>query len=171
MSDNLKVPEVEQLTYINVPPERVYQTLTTGEGWDAWFTDGTTVDPKPGGTIRFRWKNFGAGRWTIEDGGPVLAVEPNRKFVFQWHSGSVPTTISVELEKRGPGTFLRLTESGYPPTPEDLKTCVGSAAGWGEAMTLLKFYLEHGVTYGEAPPSPEEDEAEEGEAPADEEES
>ena len=27
------------------------------------------------------------------------------------------------------------------------------AAGWGEALTLLKFYLEHGVTYGEVPPA------------------
>ena len=23
--------------------------------------------------------------------------------------------------------------------------------GWGEALTLLKHYLEHGVTYGEVP--------------------
>ena len=25
------------------------------------------------------------------------------------------------------------------------------ATGWGEALALLKFYLEHGVVYGEVP--------------------
>ena len=69
------VPNVEHVTYIDAPIERVYETLTTADGWDSWFTDGTTLDAVPGGQIHFRWVNFGADRVTVEDGGPVLEVE------------------------------------------------------------------------------------------------
>lgn len=147
----MQIPDVEHATYIGVPPAVVFETLTTGEGWDAWFTDGTTVNALPDGEIRLRWKDFGADRSTSEDGGPILAVEAGKRFVFQWSPGSQPTTVSIELEERGPGTIVRVRESGYPDTPSDLEACIGCAVGWGEALTLLKFYLEHGVTYGEAP--------------------
>lgn len=150
--EELRVPKIEHATYINTPPERVYRTLTTGEGWDAWFTKGTKVDPRPGGTILLRWENSGAGRWTTEDGGPVLEAEPNRKLAFQWGPGSCPTTVDITLERIGPGTLVSLVESGYPLSNSDLEACLGCAVGWGEALTLLKFYLEHGVTYGEVPP-------------------
>jgi uncharacterized protein YndB with AHSA1/START domain len=146
-----RVPDIEHIVYIHASPERVYKILTTGAGWDAWFTQGTTVDPGPGGQIRLRWQNFGAGHWTMEDGGPVLEAVPNRKFVFQWSPASTPTTVTITLEQQGPGTLVRLVESGYKLTDSDLAALVNCATGWGEALTLLKFYLEHGLTYGEVP--------------------
>jgi uncharacterized protein YndB with AHSA1/START domain len=145
------LPNIEHITYINTSPELIYKTLTTGEGWDAWFTQGTEVDAKSGGYIRLRWQNFGAGHWATEDGGPVLEAEPNQKFVFQWSPGSSPTTVSIKLHKLGAGTLLKLVESGYSSSENDVAAFIGCATGWGEALTLLKFYLEHGVTYGEVP--------------------
>lgn len=143
--------DIDHTTYIKASPEEIYKMLTTGEGWDAWFTAGTTVDPRPGGKIQLRWKNFGAGRWTMEDGGPVLEAERNHKFTFQWSPGSSPTKVSFTLNKLGPGTLLQITESGYSLTDSDIAVCVDSAVGWGEALTLLKFYLEHKLTYGKVP--------------------
>ncbi|WP_284645270.1 hypothetical protein [Paenibacillus silviterrae] len=35
---------IQHRTFVNVSPNVVYGTLTTGEGWDAWFTQGTTVE-------------------------------------------------------------------------------------------------------------------------------
>jgi uncharacterized protein YndB with AHSA1/START domain len=149
------MPDIEHSTYIAVLPETVFDAITTGAGWDAWFTDGTTVDPVPGGHITLRWRDFGAGRWTTEDGGPVIDVEPSKRFVFQWSPGSKPTTVSFGLEPRGPGTIVRLRETGYSTTDEDVEACIGCAVGWGEALTLLKFFLEHGATYGAVPPPKE----------------
>jgi uncharacterized protein YndB with AHSA1/START domain len=146
------IPDIEHSTYIAAAPERVFEAITTGAGWDSWFTEGTTVDAVPGGEITLRWKDFGAGRWTTEDGGPVVAVEPGTRFVFQWSPGSQPTTVSFDLERYGPGTVVTLRESGYANTEEDAEACVGCAVGWGEALTLLKFFLEYGVTYGAVPP-------------------
>jgi len=147
----IKVPDIEHSTYINVSPDRVYESVTTGKGWDGWFTQGTTVDPKPGGEIRLQWRNFGAGRWTMEDGGPVLEAKPNREFSFQWFPAGHSTTVTLTLDSLGSGTFVKLVEKGYALNEEDLAILVGCAVGWGEALTLLKFYLERGLTYGEVP--------------------
>jgi hypothetical protein len=46
---------------------------------------------------------------------------------------------------------VTVTESGHTTSPRDLEALVECASGWGEALTLLKVYLEHGITYGEVP--------------------
>ena len=151
MATGTSLPDIVHSTYIAVAPDEVYKTLTSGEAWDAWFTEGATVDARKGGSIQFRWKDFGAERWTTEDGGPVLQAIPNSKFSFQWSPGQNPTTVCITLHAQGPGTLVKLVESGYSCEDQDLKVFVGCATGWGEALTLLKFYLEHGVTYGSVP--------------------
>lgn len=149
--NDIEIPNIEHSTYIDVSPDRVYRILTTGSGWDQWFTKGTFVDPKRGGEIRFRWKEFGASCWTLEDGGPVLEVEPDRRFSFQWNPAGHPTTVTFDLEILGKGTLVKLIEHGYRANKEDLVAMIGCSVGWGEALTLLKFYLEHGITYGTVP--------------------
>lgn len=137
------MPEIKQRTYIKVSPERVYETLTTGDGWNAWFTDETTVDLD--GEIRLSWRDFGVEKEDIEDGGPVLEAVPNESFVFGWSPGEDMTTVSFTLEPCRDGTLVSLRESSYTTSEKDLNACVNCATGWGEALTLLKFYLEHGM--------------------------
>ncbi|HET7628086.1 MAG TPA: SRPBCC domain-containing protein [Bacillales bacterium] len=137
------MPEISHETYIQAPPEKVYETLTTAAGWNAWFTDGTTVDLE--GDIRFRWQNFGSERKTIEDGGPVLEAVPYKKFTFQWFPGETLCTVSLKLAPYKEGTLLSIHETGYSTSDRDLSAMANCAAGWGEAMTLLKFYLERGI--------------------------
>ena len=145
------LPDIIQQTYIDVPPATVYQTLSTAEGWDQWFTEGTSLDPVAGGKIHLRWKNFGAGRYTVEDQGLVLAAVPNRLFSFNWTPGVTQTRVTFALQALADGTLLTVTESGYKNTATDLKTYMGCATGWGEALTLLKVFLEHDVIYGQVP--------------------
>jgi uncharacterized protein YndB with AHSA1/START domain len=151
MTEAIQLPPIHYNTYIDAPPERVYDTLTTPSGWDAWFTQGAEVDPRPGGYMLFRWVNFKVDRYTAESRGPVLEADRPRRFVFQWTPGDSTTTIEFDLEPLGPGTVLTVTESGHTTSPKDLEALVECASGWGEAVTLLKFYLEHGITYGHVP--------------------
>ncbi len=151
MSNAPKLPAIKHTTYIRTPPEKIYDALTTGAGWDAWFTQGTEVDARPGGSMTLRWMDFGADRYKGEAGGPVLEAERPRRFVFQWTPGDSTTTIEFELEPLGPGTLLRVTESGHAMTQRDLEALVECAAGWGEALTLLKMYFEYGLTYSCVP--------------------
>ncbi|MBW8349949.1 SRPBCC domain-containing protein [Bacillus sp. IITD106] len=75
--------------YIKASPEKVYKTLTTAEGWNAWFTDHTVfyLDENGEGKINFRWSNYGIQKENIEDGGAILAADPNKSFIFQWSPG------------------------------------------------------------------------------------
>lgn len=141
-----QLPPIKHKTFIAASPSDVYAVLTSAEGWDAWFTNGTTIDARPGGQIRFQWVDFGPDRITTEDGGQVLDAVPAKRLTFQWTPGTGPTTVSIELHPSGAGTTVELTETGH--VTEEPDVFAGCASGWGEALTLLKFYIEHRVTYG-----------------------
>lgn len=138
---------ISQATFIRATPEHVYTLLTTGEGWDAWFTSGAKVEPWPGGEIRFRWRNWGPDHIDADDFGAVVEAQEPRRFAFRWHPDGpdYATTVEIDLEPSGEGTVARLRESGYCNTASGIQSMVGCATGWGEAMTLLKFYVEHGI--------------------------
>jgi hypothetical protein len=57
--------------------------------------------------------------------------------------------VSFTLEPFKSGTILTVIETGYSNSERDVRACLGCATGWGEALTLLKFFIEHGITYGE----------------------
>ena len=141
------LPAIKHSTFIKTTPERVFETLTSAEGWDAWFTKGTTLNLGSGGEFIMRWKDWGPGRVTTEDRVKVLEIVPNEKFVFQWNMHEGGTTVTFTLEPRENGTVLQITDAGY----ESMDYFMECATGWGEALTLLKFYLEHGIIYGKVP--------------------
>lgn len=142
-------PVVEHATFIDAPPAEVYRALATSEGLDAWFTTGAEVDARPGGHIRFRWRDFGVDRISAEDGGPVLEAKPGEVFAFHWSPAGEdhPTTVRVTLRPYGRGTRVDLEESGFPPGDGGLKAALLVGVGWGEALTLLKYHLEQGEGY------------------------
>lgn len=134
-------------TIVRAPRERVYDALTRAEELDAWFTSGAAIDARPGGEMVWRWAEWGPDRVTAEDRGPVLeAVRPER-FVFGWQDRLGGTIVEVDFDEHAEGTLVRLREHGYPDTPEGWEELMSCATGWGEALTLLKFHVEHGVRY------------------------
>jgi len=145
-----RIPEaIEHVTYVNAPPEKVYDAIATSEGLDAWFTTGAIVDARPNGRILFRWQDWGPDHFTGEDGGPVLEAQRPARFIFQWRPDqpSYATTVEIDFEARAGGTVMRLREHGYEDTPSGRHKMLECACGWGEALTLLKFYIEHGIRY------------------------
>jgi uncharacterized protein YndB with AHSA1/START domain len=140
---------IRQRTFIAATPETVFDTITSAEGWNAFFTTGMELQAKPDGRIVFRWDNWGPDHYTLDAPGKVLEVTPPNRFVFQW--GRKPTTITFDLEPADGGTILEITEVGYTNTLEGRRHMLECACGWGEAATLLKFWLEHGVVYGRVP--------------------
>lgn len=136
-------------TLVRATPEPVYDAIATAEGLDAWFTYGAVVDARPGGHIQFCWKDWGFDKYTGENGGPVLEAQRPARFVFQWKvdTDSYNTTVEIDFEPVEEGTLVRLVEYSYEDTPTGLKDMLARASGWGEALTLMKFYVEHGVKY------------------------
>lgn len=141
--------EIRYATFVRRTPEEVYDAIASSAGLDGWFTTGAEVDARPGGRIAFRWSEFGPDKVTASDGGPVLEADRPRRFVFQWHPDSEAyfTTVEIDFEPVEGGTVIRLREHGYHDTPGGLRAMLECAAGWGEALTLWKFYVEHGVGY------------------------
>ena len=141
--------EIVHDIFVRASPEKVYDGLATAAGLDGWFTEGATVDARAGGEIRFRWKEWGPNKVTGSDGGPVLEAERPRRFVFQWRPDdeSYATTVEITFEPVEGGAVVRLRERGYHDTPNGLKAMLDCAAGWGEALALWKFYVEHGLRY------------------------
>ncbi|MHA1198073.1 MAG: SRPBCC family protein [Candidatus Heimdallarchaeaceae archaeon] len=143
--------EIIHSTIIKAPIEKVYDAISTAEGLDAWFTQGAKVDRKVGGTIYFKWESDrqDVQSGIIEDGGPILEVNRPHSFVFQWSpdSNSYKTTVDIKIKEEERGTVISVREKGFEDTPEGRKSFVGCATGWAEAFTMMKYYLEHGITY------------------------
>jgi len=72
-----------------------------------------------------------------------------QRFVYEWpgEEKRTLTTVEIVLEEREGGTLLRLREYGFLDTDGGRKHMVGNATGWGEALALVKIWLEHGIHY------------------------
>ena len=142
--------KIKHQVFIKAEPEKVYDTVTSAEGWDAFFTHGMELEPKAGGKIIWRWKDYGPNFYNVEAHGKVLKADRPRLFVFKWFpvgKEEEGTQITFDIQGQYGGTVIRLTEEGYPDTPEGRAMILECASGWGEALALLKFYLERGVVY------------------------
>ena len=140
-------PDIRVSTIVRAPRERVYDALTRASELDAWFTTGATSDPRPGGELVWRWVDWGPNAYTGEDRGPVLEARRPERFVFRWQAALGGTTVEVDFAEHPAGTLVSLREHGYPDTPAGWEQHMSCATGWGEALTLLKFWVEHGVRY------------------------
>lgn len=134
-------------TLVRAPRERAYDALTRADELDSWFTTGAEVDARPGGTMRWRWVDWGPDHVTEEDSGPVLDARRPERYVFLWQAQLGGTTVEVDFEEHPDGTVIRLREYGYPDTPAGWAAFCECSTGWGEALTLLKFHVEHGAHY------------------------
>ena len=141
--------EIRQTTLVRADPEKVYDGIASAEGLNAWFTHNSELDPRPGGDIVFRWKDWGPDKYTLDSHGKVLEAKRPEKFVFQWYADKpeYATTIEMIFERVEEGTVIHLREFGYHNTPSGRAAMLECAAGWGEALTLLKFYVEHNILY------------------------
>lgn len=141
--------DIRQRTFIAAPVERVFEVITSAGGWNAFFTTDMKLEPRPGGQCNFAWRNWGPDNYSTTARGEVVAIEPPHLFSFRWYpiGPDQPTTIRFELTAAAGGTVVTLTESGYTDTADARKMILECSSGWGEALTLLKFYIEHGIVY------------------------
>jgi len=141
--------EVSFSTIVGAEPQQVYEAVATAEGLDAWFTTGATLEPSSGGALVFRWKNWGLEEFSGEIVGEVVEARPNRRFAFRWpvDSGGYMTTVTIDIEPHERGSVVRLVEGVYDEGDVGVQDMLNRASGWAQALTLMKFWVEHGVTY------------------------
>jgi uncharacterized protein YndB with AHSA1/START domain len=134
--------EVKRSVFIRAPRETVYDAFATAEGLDGWFTHGSRVDSHPGGALLLRWVDWGADKSITADvPGKVIEAKRPERFVFEWGEPGSESTVEIVLEDRDGGTVLRLREYRF----RKIENVIDNAGGWGEALTLAKFWVEHGI--------------------------
>ncbi len=153
MTSTTQIPmldiDIRHGTFVRANPEQVWEALTTANGINKWFTTGSEWSHEPGTPMHWRWKNWAVYNIDAESLGEILEVAPHQRFVFSWGNGSgkTPSIVTMTFEAHEGGTKVELTDAGYPDTPEGRHALMDCACGWGEALTLCKFYVEHGLTY------------------------
>jgi uncharacterized protein YndB with AHSA1/START domain len=145
-----KTREVRFSTLVRAEPGSVFDAVATTDGLDRWFTRaGSTLEPGPGGALVFRWQGWGVDDWSGEMVGEIVEHRRPERFAFKWpvDSGGYMTTVTIDFAPHKDGTVVRLVEGVYESGDVGLQDMLNRAAGWAEALTLMKFWVEHGVTY------------------------
>jgi len=93
---------------VDAPPERVWEAVATGRGWDSWFMGRNEIEPRQGG--RVRWSIGGS---TAES--TVTAWDPPRHFVST--GDEMPDGSKHQFDYRidareGGGSTIRYVHSG-----------------------------------------------------------
>ncbi len=143
----LRPERVEAKVLVKADPDRVWRAIATAPGLDGWFTAGTVLDATPGGRLVFRWERWGPDAFTGTYEGTVLEADSPRRFSFRWpvDAKTYDTTVAIDLEARVDGTLVRLVEHGFEEGAAGLREMLNRSAGWGEALALMKLFVEHGV--------------------------
>ena len=135
-------------TYIDRPVSDVFQSLSTGEGWNGCFTRGTIIDLKAR-TINFKQIDLYPDKVNAEARSKIMKVDENKSFAFTWNEKSPPkpTVVSFNLSPKNKGTIVEIEDAGYPDSKEGLFEYMNYSTGWAELLNLLKVYLESGYQY------------------------
>ena len=87
--------------------------------------------------------------WEVTD-----FVTPSR-FAFRWPwdaDESLVTQVTISLQAEGAGTRLLLTDGPFPiDRPGGLDAWAEALEGWGEALTLLRGYVDFSVDLRDRP--------------------
>lgn len=119
-------------------PEKVYDALTTLDGLAGWWTEDTTGDPTPGGTIAFRFPPGGFNMLVTE-------AVPGERVGWRVTDGPaewVGTTIDWRLRRDDDWTVVLFAHTGWAEPVEFMHHC---STKWGTYLMSLKALLEHGV--------------------------
>jgi len=119
-------------------PETVWEFFVDPEKAVRWMGIDATLDPRPGGVYRVTVMSGNVGSGTF------VELDPPRRLVFTWGweqggddkamavaPGS--STIEVELEPEGDGTFLRFTHRDLP----SVEAVASHGHGWDHYLGRL----------------------------------
>jgi uncharacterized protein YndB with AHSA1/START domain len=99
---------VERAVTVAARRPAVFGFLSDSARFAAWWGEGSTIDPRPGGKVHIRYPNG------VVAGGKVLEVEPGLRIAFTYgYASGDPVTIgaspvTVRLEESDRGTVVRL---------------------------------------------------------------
>jgi uncharacterized protein YndB with AHSA1/START domain len=126
---------IEREIYVEAPPEVVFEVVSSPDHLTQWWPDEAHYEAVPGSSGEIVFGDPRAGGAVVAF--TVVDARPPAAFSFRWThpAGSVAAhgnslLVTFELTPRGPGTLLRMTETGF------------REMGW-EVVVLEEQYNEH----------------------------
>jgi uncharacterized protein YndB with AHSA1/START domain len=131
---DMEFATIEREIHIEASPEVVFDVVSNPVHVREWWTDEAEYAPEPGGVGRLGFRQGEGIGWAQFQ---VVDAVPSRLFSFRWtHPEGEPAgpdnsmLVVFELEARGSGTLLRMTETGF------------RERGWDEAKVAAE-YADH----------------------------
>src|SRR5215471_5444411 len=120
--------DIKNLFHVNAPIEKVYNAIATIDGLSKWWTPETTGDEKVGGTIRFRFGDYGGPDMIVKE------LKPNESIVWSCTGGMqdwAGTTLSFTLDETEGKTRVRFEHAGWKTSGDFFAAC---SFTWGRYM-------------------------------------
>jgi uncharacterized protein YndB with AHSA1/START domain len=117
---------------IGVPPDRVWQALTTEDGLAPWMGEGASIDLRPGGVAVLPDPVGGSTRR-----GRVDHIDEGRRLELTWWPALRPadrTRVTITVTPTEQGSRVRVVERAAPRRPATAARAVGS---WSWRLAVL----------------------------------
>ena len=139
---------IEREIHIDATPDVVFDVVSNPAHVREWWPDEAEYAPEPGGAGRIGFRQGDEIGWAQFQ---VVDAVPSRMFSFRWThpEGEAPRQdnsllVVFELEPRGSGTLLRMTETGFREQGWDEATVAATHAehvhGWDHFLSRLPEY-------------------------------
>ena len=136
-----RVPTAETGMLIRKPVAEAFEAVVNPEiTTQFWFTH-SSGRLEVGRPVRWEWQMYAVAIEVI-----AKAVDKDRRVVVEWPGYSGPTTVEWTFTPLNDGTFVKVTESGFTGTGDQLvKYVADSTQGFTLMLAGMKAFLEHGV--------------------------
>lgn len=143
---------IDKKIFINATPEAVWRHLEDPDLLAGWLMR-NNFQARPGADFQF-WKTA-SGQWDGTISSRVVECEPPRRLSFTWNANTIgtDTLVTIELERHGEGTRLRLLHTNWERATGDQALLYDShSTGWDDHLWVLGKQVEESTHDRVAPP-------------------
>jgi uncharacterized protein YndB with AHSA1/START domain len=133
-------------TKIQKPVAEVFDAVYNPTKLSGYFTTGGASAPLDEGTT-VEWA-FADNPGDEKHKFPVKVkkVVPNELIVLSWEGAKgLDTNIEMIFDADGHDTIVRITETGWRETQDDLNSSYMNCMGWSQMISALKAYVEYDI--------------------------
>ena len=125
--------------------ETVFNAWILPETARHWLCDRMEGDWKPGASVYW---HHGDHRQSLQ----IISVEKNNHLSFRWKAWGIQseTDVKIEFTELGEETRLRILESKWPLSRNDVAIALDHACGWENTLCRLKAWIETGARFSSA---------------------
>lgn len=152
MNLHIEKDRIEKQIELKVPRARVWRAPTDHREFSAWFGVNLESPFVPGQSTAGQITFPGYEHMRMEV--VVQKIEPENYFSYTWHPYAIepevdysqepPTLVEFNLEEKGDGTLLKVTESGFEKIPAHRRNEAFrmNANGWAEQLKSIEEHVE-----------------------------